>query len=283
MRKDRDLGRGRVLVYRTPVLIRLTHWINAICLALLLMSGLQIFNAHPALYWGEVSHFETPLLAIGSQPDEAGAPRGFLRIGSLELDTTGVLGVSQVDGRARQQAFPSWAILPGYHDLGAGRRWHFFFAWIFAISGAVYVAYNVLSGRFGRALWPSWTQMKGTGRSIWDHIRLRHPRGEEARHYNILQKLTYLVVMFGLLPLMIATGLSMSPTINAAAPWLTDVLGGRQSARTLHFVAATTLVLFFIVHIVMVLLAGPLNELRSIITGWFVIKHPAHDSAESRS
>ena len=273
---DRTLSGGRVLIYRTPLAIRLTHWVNALALVVLLMSGLQILNAHPALYWGETSHFETPLAAIVSEPAADGQPRGILRIGGWAFDTTGWLGVStSVSGRPVKVAFPGWATLPGYHDLGQGRSWHFFFAWALVINGAIYALWNLFSGRLGRDLIPTLAQLRGIGRSILDHVLLRHPHGDEARRYNVLQKLTYIVVMFGLLPLMVATGLSMSPSVNAAAPWLSDILGGRQSARTLHFVAAFALVMFFIVHIVMVVLAGPLNELRSIITGWFVIRKQA--------
>ena len=110
-------------------------------------------------------------------------------------------------------------------------------------------------------------------RHIWqdikDHARLRFPKGAAAARYGILQKLSYIGVIFVLLPLMIFTGLAMSPGMNAAWPWLVEVFGGRQSARSIHFIAAWTLVAFFVVHIVMVLLAGPVNELRSMITGWF--------------
>jgi thiosulfate reductase cytochrome b subunit len=101
---------------------------------------------------------------------------------------------------------------------------------------------------------------------------VRFPHGEAARHYNVLQKLSYLAVLFGLLPLMAATGLTMSPGMDARLHFLTEIFGGRQSARTIHFLAAMALVVFFVVHIVAVLAAGPLTELRSIITGWFVIR-----------
>ena len=106
-------------------------------------------------------------------------------------------------------------------------------------------------------------------RDIKDHARLRFPTGEAAARYNILQKLSYIGVIFILLPLMIFTGLTMSPGMGAAWPWLLDIFGGRQSARSLHFIAAWLLVAFFFVHIVMVLLAGPVNEIRSMVSGWF--------------
>src|SRR5205823_13878972 len=109
--------------------------------------------------------------------------------------------------------------------------------------------------------------------SLWhdikDHARLRFPTGEAARRYNILQKLSYIGVIFLLLPMMVLTGLTMSPGIDAAWPWLLDLFGGRQSARSIHFLAATALLLFILVHLMMVVLAGPINEIRSMITGRF--------------
>ena len=105
-----------------------------------------------------------------------------------------------------------------------------------------------------------------------EHARLRFPEGEAARRYNVIQKLSYLAVVLGLLPLMLVTGLAMSPAMNAALPGLLEVLGGRQSARTLHFIAATGLVLFTLVHVALVVLSGPVNNLRAMITGWYVIR-----------
>jgi thiosulfate reductase cytochrome b subunit len=120
-------------------------------------------------------------------------------------------------------------------------------------------------------------------RHIWhdikQHARLRFPKGEAAARYNILQKLSYIGVIFVLLPLMIATGLTMSPGINAGAPWLLDLFGGRQSARSIHFIVAWTLVAFFFVHIAMVLLAGPVNEIRSMVSGWFRLPPERKDGA----
>jgi thiosulfate reductase cytochrome b subunit len=113
---------------------------------------------------------------------------------------------------------------------------------------------------------------------IGEHLRLRFPRGEAARHYNVLQKLAYLGVLFILGPLILATGLTMSPAMDAAFPWLLNLFGGRQSARTLHFIAAALVVLFIIVHLAMVLLAGPVRELRSMITGRYVLP-PADTTA----
>jgi thiosulfate reductase cytochrome b subunit len=265
-RSDRILKDGRVLVYRTPLLVRVAHWVNALCLFFLLGSGLQIFNAHPALYWGETSHFDSPLLAIGAKTQDDGTRTGVVALGSLEVETTGLFGLIGEGTRAQARAFPPWATLPGYKDLGAGRRWHFFFAWIFAITLTIYLAYNLVGGRARRDLVPSGGELRGIGRALRDHVRLRF---EHARAYNVLQKLTYLGVVFVILPLVVVTGLCMSPSINATTPWLTELFGGRQSARTIHFLCAFALVLFFLVHIVMVFLAGPLNEMRAIVTGWY--------------
>lgn len=270
----------RRLIYRHPLAVRLTHWLNALSVVLLLGSGLQIFNAHPALYWGEVSRFGHAVFEIAMVVDE-GAVRGEVRIGPARLNSTGVLGaVADGGGTLVDRAFPPLLTLPAGKDLGAGRQWHFFFAWVLVINGVAYCAYNGLGGRLKRALLPSRPEMLAIGRTLRDHLFMRFPKGEEARHYNVVQKLSYLTVMFGLLPAMVVTGLAMSPMMNAALPWLTDVLGGRQSARTLHFIGATLLASFLAVHLIMILLSGPLNELRSMLTGWFAIRPDSDDEKD---
>jgi thiosulfate reductase cytochrome b subunit len=128
------------------------------------------------------------------------------------------------------------------------------------------------SRRVDKVLAPTSEQLRHIGGSIREHFMLRFPHGEAARSYNVLQKLSYLLVLFGLLPLMVATGLTMSPGMDARLHFLVEVFGGRQSARSLHFLTASTLFLFFLVHIFAVVAAGPVTELRSIITGWFVIR-----------
>ena len=237
--RERVLNDGRTAVYRHPLPVRVWHWINVLCLLVLIPSGLQILNAHPALYWGNASTFGTPWVDFGLQRD---AP-----------------------------AFPSWITLPSWQDLADGRTWHIFFAWIFVASGLAYVIYTLASGRVQRMLWPSGGELRGIGRSILDHLRLKFPEGEEARRYNLLQKLSYLTVLFLVLPLMVATGLTMSPGMDARLHFLTELFGGRQSARTIHFLTACALVLFILVHLAAMLAAGPLNELRSIVTGWFAL------------
>jgi thiosulfate reductase cytochrome b subunit len=265
----------RLLVFRHTRVTRLTHWINLLCVAVLLMSGLQIFNAHPALYWGQSgADADRPLFEIGADDSGDGPPAGFARIGSSTFKTTGILGVSRnASGEFVQRGFPRWVTLPGWRDLAMGRRWHFFFAWAFVANLLLYLVAGLASGHFWRDLLPDREQLRPRSllKDALDHLRLKFHHGEEARHYNPLQKLTYLGVIGVLLPLMVLTGLTMSPGMDAILPWLVDLFGGRQSARMIHFIAASLIVLFVFVHVAMVVLAGPLNELRSMITGRFAI------------
>jgi thiosulfate reductase cytochrome b subunit len=198
---------------------------------------------------------------------------GVTRIGGQAFETTGVLGVS--DGQPR--GFPAWATLPSYRSLAEGRRWHLAMAWVFAINGALYLVWSLLSGHLFGDLWPTREQSRPRHilKDIGDHLRLRFPKGEEARRYNVIQKWAYLAVILILLPLMVLTGLCMSPGFNAVAPWLVEVFGGRQSARTIHFLSAGGLVLFFVVHVALVVLSGFSNNLRSMITGRYAIEPEA--------
>ena len=208
---------------------RITHWLWAICLFFLLFSGLQIFNAHPALYLGQESGFEYD---------------------NAVLVTDGV---------------PSALTMPSGASLATGRVIHFFFAWGLVGTLIVWAVASVLNGHL-QALVPSLHDIRGLPRDVVNHLGLRfHHR----RDYNVLQKLAYAGVLFVALPVMIATGLTMSPGFNAAAPWLLDLFGGRQTARTIHFAVMLALVGFFAIHMLMILAAGPLNEIRSIVTGWY--------------
>jgi len=263
----------KLLVRRHSGVTRATHWINVLAVSLLLMSGLQIFNAHAALYWGAKSHFDRPWLAIGAEP-RGERLAGVTRIGGRAFETTGVLGYSGQAGARRAQAFPAWATVPSWRDLASGRRWHFFFAWVFVLNGLAYLLVGLAGGHIRRDLWPSRGDL--APRHLWDeivaHARLRFPKGEAARRYNVLQKLAYLAVALALLPLMVATGLTMSPGFNAAAPWLVDLFGGRQSARSIHFITAGLIVLFVLVHLAMVVASGVWNNIRSMITGRYAIQ-----------
>jgi thiosulfate reductase cytochrome b subunit len=263
----------KVLVARHGVLVRVTHWINALSLLFLLLSGLQIFDAHPALYWGQQSDFGHGWLSMGAY-ESGGALHGVTRVGPALFDTTGVFGASKEHGVWVSRGFPAWMTIPSQRFLALGRRWHFFFAWLFALNGALYIASAVLSGHLRRDLAPTRQDLapRNLLHEVWSHIRLKFPRGEEARHYNVLQKGAYLGVVLVLLPLMVLTGMTMSPMLDAAFPFLLDLFGGRQSARSIHFITASLIVLFFFVHIAMVLLAGPWNEVRSMITGRFAIE-----------
>ena len=222
------------LVKRHRFSTRLWHWVSAVAVIVMLMSGLMIFNAHPRLYWG---HY-------GANPDPAW----------LELPR-----------------FPGWATIPSTYDLAGARRWHLAFAWVFGTSLVAYLLWSAVNGHMWRDLLPRAREL--APRHLWqdirDHARLRFPTGEAARRYNVLQKLSYGAVVLLLLPLLVLSGLAMSPAMDAAWPWLVDMFFGRQSARSVHFICASLIGLFILVHLTMVLLAGPSNELRSMITGWY--------------
>jgi thiosulfate reductase cytochrome b subunit len=258
--------------YRHKWPVRLAHWVNALCLLVLLMSGLNIFNAHPALYWGNGSNFAHPLLATNAMTDDDGyVSKGLTWIGNRSFDTTGVLGASREDGILTARGFPAWATLPGPNWLAMARQWHFAFAWLLVFNGAAFFLYGLASRHFRRDLAPTAQDLKHLPREIADHARLRFAHGEKARHYNALQKLAYCFVLFVLAPLIVLTGLTMSPTMDAAFPILPAIFGGRQTARSIHFICAFSFLGFFIVHIAMVALSGTWNNLRSMLTGWYAI------------
>lgn len=223
-------------IYRHTRIVRIAHWINALCFLLLLMSGLQIFNAHPALYWGQSGNdYDTPWFEISGFP---------------------------------------WAItLPGWRDLAAGRNWHFFLAWVLVINGITYIAFSIANRHFARDILPEKREFKLA--HLWEevvhHAQFKRITGPAAKRYNTLQKFAYVAVIFVLLPGIVLTGLTMSPGFNAIAPFLLDLFGGRQSARSIHFICANLLVLFLVIHLVEVVVAGAWNEIRSMITGKFVV------------
>lgn len=222
------------IVKRHRISSRIWHWVNAVSLLILFMSGLMIFNAHPRLYWG---HY-------GANSDAAW----------LEL--------------AR---FPGWATLPSSYNLSDARLWHLAFAWVLAPSLLTYMIWSLFNGHVRRDLHiqrPEWAPSH-IWQDVKDHAQLKFPQGAAVLKYNILQKLSYVSIIFVAIPIMIFTGLTMSPGVNAALPWLVEIFGGRQSARSIHFIVAFALLAFFFVHMAMVLLAGPINELRSIITGYY--------------
>lgn len=250
------------LVYRQRLLTRITHWVWAVSLFFLMLTGLQIFNAFPSLHLGIESGFDydNAILAIGTREVD-GNLQGVTRILGSEFDTTGFLGVSNGEVRA----FPAALTIPSTQSLATGRTVHFFFAWVLTGTLALWLIASAVNGHL-RQLIPTWADLKALPQDLKDHARLRFHHGPG---YNVLQKLAYASVLFLALPLMILTGLAMSPAMNAAAPWLLDLFKGRQTARTIHFLTMLALLGFFAVHIAMIVLAGPLNEMRSILTGWY--------------
>jgi thiosulfate reductase cytochrome b subunit len=244
-----DAPRGGDTVYRHRWPTRLWHWFNAGVLLVMLMSGLMIFNAHPRLYWG---HY-------GANADPAW----------LDLEKVGG-GIP----------FPGWITLPSYYSLADARLWHLAFAWALVLGLLGYLGWAAASGHLRRNLAPRRGEMAlaHVWHDIKQHARLRFPTGAAALSYNVLQKLAYGAVLVVLLPGIVLTGLAMSPAIDAAWPWLVDLCGGRQSARSLHFLCAGGLVLFFVVHLAMVLLAGPVNEVRSMLTGRYRLPPDREDA-----
>lgn len=268
--------KGR-LVYRQNLATRLTHWIWAICMFFLLLSGLQIFNARPQLFIGQESGFEynNAILEIGSKAVD-GQRIGYTTLFGQEFNTSGVLGLSETPNGPRLRAFPEWATIPSTQDLATGRVVHFFFAWIFVGTLAIWLAFSLFNGHLARDLIPYKRDFRNLPQDIMNHIRFKFTH---AMTYSPLQKLAYIIVLFILFPLIILTGLAMSPGMNAAWPWIIDIFGGRQTARTIHFLTMAAFVIFFFVHIFMVVAAGPINEMRSMITGRYRLS-PTRDEKE---
>ncbi|MGN6765204.1 MAG: cytochrome b/b6 domain-containing protein [Rhizobiaceae bacterium] len=262
----------RPLIYRQSAWTRVTHWLWAISLFFLLLSGLQIFNARPDLYIGQQSGFgfDNAVLSFSAANTDHG-PKGYTTVFGRQFDTTGILGLSGRGEDMAARAFPAWATIPSYQDLATGRVVHFFFAWVLAATLLFWLVSSLVNGHVKRDILPRGSDLGRLPRDIADHLRFRFRHG---RSYNVLQKLSYAFVLFILLPLMILTGLTMSPGMDAALPFLVEIFGGRQTARTIHFAGMTLIVLFFVVHVLMVLAAGPFNELRSIITGWYRTDSP---------
>ncbi|HJV84169.1 MAG TPA: cytochrome b/b6 domain-containing protein [Noviherbaspirillum sp.] len=266
------------LYYRHRLPVRLMHWINVLCLVVLFMSGLSIFNAHPALYLGDSSYSRRPavleITTVNAIPVNPASQqeRGILRIGTHQFDATGILGISKgPNGTLNRHAFPSWITIPGYYSLAYARQWHFFFAWLFVINGLAFLIYAVLSGHLVRDLAPDSTELRGIGTSVKDHLLFRHPQGEAAKRYNVLQKLAYLLVILVLLPLIALMGMAMSPMLDSVITGWVDWVGGRQSARTIHFIIAWLLVAFVLIHVFEVIVSGLWNHLRSMVTGYYDI------------
>jgi thiosulfate reductase cytochrome b subunit len=267
----------KTLYYRHRLPVRVMHWVNVVALTILLMSGLNIFDAHPALYWGKSSYTgQGPVLAIGANMTPEAGMHGITRVFGREFDTTGVLGASKDrDGGLTNRAFPWWLTIPDNRWLSMARSWHFFFAWILVLNGLAYLAWSIGSRHLTRDLAPDRRELRTIPQSIRDHLLFRHPTGEAAKRYNVLQKITYLVVIFVLVPLVILMGLGMSPWADTIVPGWVDLFGGRQSARTIHFIAAWLIVAFVLIHVFEVVVAGFWNHLRSMITGRYRVPEEA--------
>ena len=261
------------LYYRHRLPVRVMHWVNVVALTILLMSGLNIFDAHPALYWGKSSYTgEGPVLLIGANMTPEAGVHGITRVFGHDFDTTGLLGASKDrEGELTNRAFPWWLTIPDNRWLSMARSWHFFFAWILVINGLAYLIWTIGSRHLTRDLAPDAQDLRAIPRSIRDHLLFRHPKGEAAKRYNVLQKIAYLVVIFVLVPLVILMGLGMSPWADTIVSGWVDLFGGRQSARTIHFIAAWLIVAFVLVHLFEVIVSGFWNHLRSMITGRFSV------------
>lgn len=250
-------GRTRhLLIYRHSRIVRLCHWINAVAFLWLAMTGLIMAENQPQFAWGNVvspmttSSFTIPVFVPWYHGQD--------------------YGVNSVSFGPAIDRFLNW-LNPYLGQQGIPYQHHMMMAWILVLNGGVYISHGFLSGRFAALMRPS--RRDWDMRAIWydlrRHVTLQFPKGDEARRYNFLQKYAYLAVIFVAFPAMWLTGLAQSPPIQTALPWLSPLLGGRQSARILHFGVALTLLAFFVVHLVMVLASGFFNNVRSMITGWY--------------
>lgn len=256
------------LVYRHSLTTRITHWLTFVSFFVLVMSGLQIFNASPYLDASDKSDSHRRVLAIGAMQDAAGRPVGMVQIFGRSFVTTHLFGYTD-DGQGGEtaRAFPGWLTIPGYQALADGRRWHFFFAWLLVLGGIAYVVAgfrrkDLQALVLRRADLPKLLPMQ------LYYLRLRKEPPPYGR-YNPLQKAAYTTVLFVLTPLIVITGLALSPGIDAIAGPLTSVLGGRQFARLWHFLIMVLLLGFVGIHLVMVVSTGFVNNMRSMLTGMY--------------
>ena len=223
---------------RHTATVRVTHWIATLCFFALLLSGIEVLISHPRFYWGEDGNaLMKPLFTLPIPASRATVPTAYDYV------------------------------MPDQN--GWSRSLHFEAAWAVVLTGLFYVLAGLISGHFRKNLVPSGAGLSGSAlsKSIADHLRFRRPPASEAASYNVLQRLAYLGVIFVLFPLTVWTGLALSPAIASVAPSLVTLLGGQQSARTIHFYCTVLLVLFVLVHIGMIGLAGFGNRMRAMITG----------------
>jgi thiosulfate reductase cytochrome b subunit len=254
------------LVYRHSLGMRFSHALGALAFFVLVLSGLQIFNAAPYLDASDKSDPARRVLSIGAYQDAAGKPVGQVEIGPLHITTTHVLGYTDAgDGTEGPRAFPAWITLPGSQSLADGRRWHLFFGWFLTIAGAIYFIAGVRRHDLGLIVLRPSDIPKLLPMQLY-YLRLRKdppPYGK----YNPLQKLAYTLVLFVFSPMIVISGLILSPGIDAMLGPFVVILGGRQFARLWHFIFTIALTGFFVTHMILVFSTGAFNNLRSIVTG----------------
>jgi thiosulfate reductase cytochrome b subunit len=258
--------------YRHPWPVRIWHWLNALAVTMLLLTGLLIFNIHPRLYWGEDGHAGMASFAsLTASTHDKAAPRFDLQVGSHHWDVTGMMGVIDDEGN---DVYVLIAAPFADFQFGATRTWHFAWAWVLVLCLIAYGLYLVIGGRFAAMLLPTRRDLswRNIGHEFLQHLRFKRARGAAARRYNVLQKISYLIVVFILFPTIVLSGLTMSNAVTAAFPDLFTLFGGRQSARSVHFIAATLMLMFILVHLVQVLVAGFANSMGSMITGRYDIE-----------
>ena len=231
-------GRSAAWAPRHRVVVRITHWVTTLCFIALLVSGVEVVISHPRFYWGETGNVMSPSL--------------------FELPIPA--------SRAAVQTGYGF-VLPDQN--GWSRSLHFQSAWAVVFTGLLYLAAGLLTGHFRKNLVPGKADLAlpSLSKAIADHLRFRRPGAAEAWSYNVLQRLAYLGVIFVVFPLMIWTGLAMSPAVVSAYPSIVNVLGGHQSARTIHFFGTVVLVMFLLVHVVMICLAGFSSRMGAMVTG----------------
>lgn len=252
------------LIYRYVLAIRLSHWLWVVAFAVLVSSGLQIFNASANLDASDKSDPARRVLSIGSPAQGVGTTTIF----GHTFVTTGWLGWTD-DGMGSRgpRAFPGWLTIPGYQDLAGGRRWHFFFAWIAALCWIAWLIAAAVRGNLrDMVLRPSDVPKLWPMQAYYLKLRKEPPLHGT---YNPLQKAAYTAVLFVVAPFVVLTGLALSPGIDAIANPLTVLLGGRQFARLWHFAGMLALLAFFAIHTFQVATQGVVNQMRSMITGWY--------------
>lgn len=269
-----DTSNARAKIYRHSILARTTHWLWTLAILVLVMSGLQIFNAAPYLDASDKSNPDRRVLAIGAYQTATGAAVGTVKLFGLTIPTTHLLGYTD-DGQGGEsaRAFPGWATMPAVQDLADGRLWHLFSAWMLVIALVTYLIAAAVRKDLRELIVRPSDVPKLLPMQLY-YLRLRKdppPHGK----YNPLQKVAYTAVLFGFLPLIILTGLALSPGIDAIANPLVSVFGGRQFARLWHFTLMAILIAYFAVHMVLVFSTGPWNNIVSMITGWYRLKE--HD------